>query len=62
MTDLHTLDAATLADRIRARQVSALAVAQAALARIDALDRRYNCFTAVTRERALAAARAVGAN
>ncbi len=56
MTVLHALSATELAARIRAREVTALAVTEAALERIDALDARYNCFTAVTRERALAKA------
>jgi 1-carboxybiuret hydrolase len=61
MTGFHQCTAADLAQRIRARQASATAVTLALLARIDALDRRYNCFTAVTRERALARAAAVDA-
>lgn len=39
--------------------VSAREIAQAALDRIDRLDARYNCFTEVTRERALIEAAAV---
>ncbi|QFR31668.1 AtzE family amidohydrolase [Ancylobacter sp. TS-1] len=56
-----------LAAAVREGQVSATAVAQAALARIETLDPVLNAFTDVTRERALAeagaldAARAAGA-
>ncbi|MFN9481019.1 MAG: AtzE family amidohydrolase [Betaproteobacteria bacterium] len=59
--DLALLGAAELAQRIRAGQCSATVAVQAALARIDALDARYNCFTAVTRDRALARAAALDA-
>jgi AtzE family amidohydrolase len=59
MSDLFTLGATELARRVRERQLTATAAVQAALARIDALDARYNSFTAVTRERALARAAAV---
>ncbi len=62
MTVLHAQSATELAARIRTRDVTALAVTEAALARIDALDARYNCFTAVTRDRALAKARAIDAD
>ena len=61
MSDLHTLGAAALAQRVRDRQLTATAAVRAALARIDAIDDRYNSFTAVTRERALARAAAVDA-
>jgi len=61
MSDLCIQSAADLAQRIRVQETTAGAVVQAALARIDALDARYNCFTAVTRERALARAAAVDA-
>ncbi|MFY8121596.1 MAG: amidase family protein, partial [Burkholderiaceae bacterium] len=61
MSDLHTLGAAALAQRVRDRQFTATAAVRAALARIDAIDDRYNSFTAVTRERALARAAAVDA-
>jgi AtzE family amidohydrolase len=59
MSDLFTLGAAELARRVREQQLTATAAVQAALARIDALDARYNSFTAVTRERALARAAAI---
>jgi AtzE family amidohydrolase len=54
-------DALTIAALVRGGQVSAVEVAEAALARIRARDTALNSFTAVTRERALADARAVDA-
>ena len=45
-----------IAAAVRAGTVSARDVVEAALKRIDALDGRYNAFTAVTHERALSAA------
>ncbi|MFN9029246.1 MAG: AtzE family amidohydrolase [Betaproteobacteria bacterium] len=59
MPDLFTLSAAELARRARERRLTATAAVQAALARIDTLDARYNSFTVVTRERALTRAAAV---
>jgi AtzE family amidohydrolase len=59
MADVFSLGVAEIAQRVRERQLTATAAVQAALARIDALDARYNSFTAVTRERALARAAAV---
>ncbi|HEU0203371.1 MAG TPA: AtzE family amidohydrolase, partial [Burkholderiaceae bacterium] len=56
MSELFSLSAASLAASIRNGEHTAVAVVHAALARIHALDQRYNCFTAVTRDRALAAA------
>lgn len=57
--DLHRLGAAEIAQHVRDGRLTAAGVVRAALARIDALDRRYNCFTAITRERAQARAAAV---
>ncbi|MCZ8098007.1 MAG: AtzE family amidohydrolase [Burkholderiales bacterium] len=53
--------AAAIAAAVRARATSARAVAEAHLARIDALDGALGAYTAVTRERALAEADAVDA-
>lgn len=53
--------ACDLAAAVRAGEVSARAVAEAALARIDAVDPVLNAFTDVTRERALAEADALDA-
>jgi aspartyl-tRNA(Asn)/glutamyl-tRNA(Gln) amidotransferase subunit A len=47
-----------LAARLRARRPGPVALAEALLARIDALDPRLHAFIAVSRERALAEARA----
>lgn len=60
MSDGFTSGVATAA-LIRKGEVSAVAVAQAALARIAAEDGRLNSFTSVTAERALAEAAAVDA-
>ena len=54
-------DALTIAALVRGGQVSAVEVAEAALARIRARDTALNSFTAVTTARALADARAVDA-
>jgi len=59
MTDLFKLGAAEIAQHVRYRQLTATQAVTAALARIESLDPRYNSFTAVTRERALARAAAV---
>jgi amidase/aspartyl-tRNA(Asn)/glutamyl-tRNA(Gln) amidotransferase subunit A len=56
-----TLGAADLAAQVRRGEASARAIAEAALVRIDALDRRYNAFTAIARERALRDAAAIDA-
>ncbi|WP_425260072.1 AtzE family amidohydrolase [Rubrivivax sp. RP6-9] len=53
--------ASATAAAVNSRQTSAVAVAAAALARVASTDARVNAFTAVTRERALAEARAVDA-
>jgi 1-carboxybiuret hydrolase len=50
-----------VAAAVRAGKTTAVAVTEAALARIAARNPRLNCFTAITAERALAAARAVDA-
>jgi AtzE family amidohydrolase len=62
MNELFASSAAEIAAMVRGRKHSATAVLHAALARIHALDHRYNCFTAVTRERALAQAARVDAD
>ena len=67
MSELQALSALDAAAGIRSGAFTALAVAEAALARTAALDPSINAFTLVTRERALTeaaavdAARAVGA-
>ena len=52
-------DAVAIAAAVRSRRVTALAVAEAALARIGARNRSLNAFTDITAERARAAARRV---
>jgi len=52
---------ATLSRRLRARELSPVALVEAALARIDALAAPLGCFAAVTKVRALAEARAAEA-
>ncbi|MCS6854164.1 MAG: AtzE family amidohydrolase, partial [Elioraea sp.] len=52
-------DAAAIAEAVRARTVPAVAVAEAALARIAARNPSLNAFTEVTADRGLAEARAV---
>jgi AtzE family amidohydrolase len=54
-------DALTIAAAVRNGEANAVAVAEAALARIAARDPVYNSFTTVTRERALADATVVDA-
>jgi aspartyl-tRNA(Asn)/glutamyl-tRNA(Gln) amidotransferase subunit A len=56
-TDLAFAGIAELAPRIAAGEVSPVALTEAALARIEALDPALNAFMTVTAERALAAAR-----
>lgn len=53
--------AVEIAAAVAGGQVSALEVARAALDRIDRVDGKLNCFTAITRERALTEAAAVDA-
>ena len=50
-----------IAAAVRRGEVSATEITRAALSRIDALDRRLNCFTEVTRQRALEEAAAIDA-
>jgi AtzE family amidohydrolase len=57
--DFAALGAADIAARVRTGDASAREVAECALARIDAIGARYNAFTLVTRERALAEADAI---
>lgn len=54
---LHRLSATELRARLRAREVSAVEVAQTALARIEELDPRLNAFTSVSADLALDMAR-----
>ncbi|MFD3812238.1 Asp-tRNA(Asn)/Glu-tRNA(Gln) amidotransferase subunit GatA [Rhodococcus sp. NPDC058639] len=58
-TDLTRLDAATLAARIHAGELSSVEVTQAHLDRIGAVDGDYNAFLHVAGEQALDAAREV---
>lgn len=53
--------AAAIADAVRSGKLSALALLESRLERIDALDPRLNCFTAVLRDRARREAAAVDA-
>ncbi|OQW52278.1 AtzE family amidohydrolase [Candidatus Raskinella chloraquaticus] len=57
-----TASAAAIAASVNRRETSALAVVEAALARIARHNPALNCFTSVTRERALASARRVDAD
>ncbi|MEV6314603.1 Asp-tRNA(Asn)/Glu-tRNA(Gln) amidotransferase subunit GatA [Streptomyces sp. NPDC051776] len=59
MTDLTRLTAAETAEKIAAGEVTAVAVTEAHLARIDAVDEKVRAFLHVDREGALAQARAV---
>jgi amidase/aspartyl-tRNA(Asn)/glutamyl-tRNA(Gln) amidotransferase subunit A len=59
--ELLAQDGAAIAAAVSAREVSAVAVAEAALVRIAATDGRVNAFTDRTAERALAEAAAVDA-
>jgi AtzE family amidohydrolase len=61
MTALHLADAARLAALVRARDVSAVAVARAAIGRIRARNPDVNAFTEITEARALQDAAAVDA-
>ena len=54
--------AAEIAQAVAAGKATALEVVEAALRRIDERDKALNAFTAVTRERALAKARAIDAD
>ncbi len=57
--DLDRADAVTTAAAVRGGQISALEVVTAALKRIEAQDRKLNCFTSVTAQTALADAEQV---
>ncbi len=59
MTDIIRLDAATLAGKIAAKEVSSTEVTQAFLDQIAATDERYGAFLHVAADAALAAAGAV---
>ena len=59
MSELITLDAATLAAKIAAKEVSSSEATQAHLDQIAATDSRYNAFLHVAADRALEAAAAV---
>jgi 1-carboxybiuret hydrolase len=61
MRGIDSLSAAEIASAVRVRKLSALNVAEAALARITARDAVLNSFTDVTAERARAKAQAVDA-
>ncbi|NJP68702.1 Asp-tRNA(Asn)/Glu-tRNA(Gln) amidotransferase subunit GatA [Streptomyces spiramenti] len=61
MTDLTRLTAAETAARIAAGELTAVEVAEAHLARIEAVDEKVHAFLHVDREGALAQARAVDA-
>jgi 1-carboxybiuret hydrolase len=56
---LATANASTIAKAIQDGEVSAREITEIALERIETLDGRYNSFTAITAERALAEAAAV---
>ncbi len=56
---MESRSAESIAEAVRAGATTAAAVAEAALAAIDELDPALNSFTAVTRARALAEARAI---
>lgn len=55
-TDLLMQDACTIAAAVRSRQISATAVVDASLARIERTDSLINAFTSVTHQRARACA------
>ncbi len=61
MSELHSLFALDVAAQVRSGELTATALAEAALARIAATNPRINAFTEVTRERALAEAAALDA-
>jgi 1-carboxybiuret hydrolase len=61
MTELHLADAARLAAQVRARDIGAVAVTHAAIARIRARNPEVNAFTEITEARALQDAAAVDA-
>ncbi len=59
MIDLSTLTARKIAEAVRRREVTAVAVTQAALERIERLNGTLHAFITVTREEAMAAAERV---
>ena len=59
MIDLTTLTARTIAESVRRRELTAVAVTQAALERIEQLNGTLRAFITVTRDEALAAAEQV---
>ena len=59
MTDIIRSDAATLAAKIAAKELSSVEVTQACLDQIEATDDRYRAFLHVAADQALAAAAAV---
>lgn len=59
MIDLLRSDALTIANAVRAKEITATAVAEATLAQIEKQDSALNSFTAVLADQALAAAAAV---
>nr|WP_165593317.1 Asp-tRNA(Asn)/Glu-tRNA(Gln) amidotransferase subunit GatA [Mycobacterium lehmannii] len=61
MSDLTRMDAATLGEKIAAKEVSSTEVTQAHLDQIAATDDRYHAFLHVAKERALEAAARVDA-
>ncbi|TMR09446.1 amidase [Nonomuraea turkmeniaca] len=61
MSELHYLSATELAHLIRSRQVSAVEVVQACLARIDEVNPRVNAIVTLVAEQAMAAAKAADA-
>ena len=62
MTELNRLDAATLAAKIAARELSSVEVTQACLDQIAATDQTYHAFLHVAAEQALATAAEVDAS
>jgi amidase/aspartyl-tRNA(Asn)/glutamyl-tRNA(Gln) amidotransferase subunit A len=61
-SELLRQDASAMAAAVRGNAVSAVALVQASLDRVEATDRRVNAFTAVLRERALRRAAQVDAS
>ena len=59
MIDLTTMTARKIAEAVRRREVTAVAVAQAALERIGRLNEHLRAFITVTRDEAIAAAEQV---
>ena len=59
MIDLTTMTARKIAEAVRRRELTAVAVAQAALDRIGRLNETLHAFITVTRDEAIAAAERV---